>query len=82
MKSLAVHSCHQESTQIDSNRHFSTPIGAVCTQFRRVIGGRHAYWNIKGWGHFVVFFWFKRFRFLGFAWYHFDQKVVPPWYRS
>ena len=23
---------------------------------RRIIGDRHTYWNIKGWGHFVVFF--------------------------
>jgi len=43
---------------------------------------RHRYWNIKGWCHFVAFFLLKHFHFLGFAWHHFEQKVVPPWYRS
>jgi hypothetical protein len=38
--------------------------------------------NIKGWGHFVVFFRLKRLHFLRFAWRHFEQQVVPLWYRS
>ena len=49
---------------------------------RWIIGERHGYWNIKGWGHFVVFFWRNYFYFLRFAWYHFEQTVVPLWYRS
>jgi len=49
---------------------------------RRVISERHRYWNIKGWGHFVAFLWLKRFRFLRFAWHHFEANVVPLWYRS
>ena len=44
--------------------------------------GRHGYWNIKGWGHFVVYFRLNRLHFLRFARYHFEQKVVPPRYRS
>ena len=44
---------------------------------RRVISERHRYWNIKGWGHFVVCFWPNYFYFLHFVWYHFEQKVVP-----
>jgi hypothetical protein len=51
-------------------------------QCSRIIDGRHRYWNIKGWGHFVVFFRLNRLHFLRFAWYHFEQKVVPLWYRS
>jgi hypothetical protein len=49
---------------------------------RRVIGERHRYWNIKGWGHFVGPFWLNYFYFLRFAWHHFEQTVVPVWYRS
>jgi hypothetical protein len=51
-------------------------------QYSWIIGERHGYWNIKGWGHFVVFFRLNRLRFLRFAWHHFKQKVVPLWYRS
>ena len=49
---------------------------------RRIIGERHRYWNIKGWGHCVAFFWLNCCYFLRFAWYHFGQTVVPVWYRS
>jgi hypothetical protein len=49
---------------------------------RWIVCERHRYWNIKGWGHFVVFSWLNRLQFLRFARYHFDQKVVPLWYRS
>ncbi len=51
-------------------------------QCRRIIGERHRYWNIKGWGHFVAFFQLNYLHFLLFAWYHIEQKVVPPWYHS
>ncbi len=44
---------------------------------RRVIGERHAYWNIKGLGHFVVFFCLNYLRFMRFERYHFEQIVVP-----
>ena len=46
-------------------------------QCRRMIGERHGYWNIKGWGHFVVYSWLNHLHFLRFAWYHFEQKMVP-----
>jgi hypothetical protein len=49
---------------------------------RRVISERHRYWNIKGWGHFVVVFRLNRLHCLRFAWYHFEQQVVPLRYRS
>ena len=51
-------------------------------KYRWIIGERHGYWNIKGWGHFVAFLWLKRFRFLRFDWHHFEATVVPLWYRS
>jgi hypothetical protein len=51
-------------------------------QCRRIIGERHWHWNIKGWGHFVALFWLNYIYFLRFAWYHFEQKVVPLWRRS
>ena len=46
-------------------------------QCRGIIGERHGYWNIKGWGHFVADSWLNCLHFLRFAWYHFEQKVVP-----
>jgi hypothetical protein len=49
---------------------------------RRKIYERHGYWNIKGWGHFVVYFWLNRLHFLPFAWYHLEQRVVPRRYHS
>jgi hypothetical protein len=39
--------------------------------------GKAGYWNINGWGHFVTYFLLNRLHFLRFAWYHFEQKVVP-----
>src|ERR1700693_200591 len=39
--------------------------------------GKAVYWNIKGWGHFVVSFWLNSLCFLCCAWYHFEQVVVP-----
>jgi hypothetical protein len=50
-------------------------------QYSWIIGERHGYWNIKGWGHFVAFLWLNCLYFLRFAWYHFEQTVVPLWYR-
>jgi len=43
----------------------------------RVIGEGHRHWNIKGWGHFVVYFRLNFLHFLRFVWYHFEQTVVP-----
>ena len=37
----------------------------------------HRYWNIKGLGHFVVFFFLNCLRFMRFEQYHFEQIVVP-----
>lgn len=51
-------------------------------KYRWVIGERHGYWNIKGWGHFVAYFRFNFLHFLRFGWYHFEQTLVPKWYRS
>jgi len=51
-------------------------------QCRGIIGESDGYWNIKGWGHFVVYFRLNRLHFLRFAWYHFEQNVVPLRYRS
>ena len=47
-----------------------------------IVCERHGYWNIKGWGHFVADSRFNCLHFLRFAWYHFEQKVVPLRYRS
>jgi hypothetical protein len=44
---------------------------------RRVIGEGHGYWNIKGWGHFVVCFCLNYLYFLRYARYHFEQIVAP-----
>jgi hypothetical protein len=60
---------------------FSTRIVAACMKWMWIVCKRHGYWNIKGWGHFVAFFWRNRFNFLRFAWYHFAQTVVPLRYR-
>jgi hypothetical protein len=49
---------------------------------RRIIDEIQRYWNIKGWGHFVVCFRPNFFYFLRFAWHHFGRKVVPLWFRS
>ena len=49
---------------------------------RRIIGDGHTYWNIKGCSRFVVSFWLKYLYLLRFRWYHFEQIVAPPRYRS
>ena len=49
---------------------------------RWVIGEGHWYWNIKGCGHFVVFFWIKYLYFLRYARHHFEPIVVPLRYHS
>ena len=51
-------------------------------QCRGIIGERDGYWNIKGRGHFVADSRLNWLPFLRFAWYHFEQKVVPLRYRS
>jgi hypothetical protein len=48
----------------------------------RIIGERHRYWNIKGLGHFVVFFCLNYLRFMHFERYHFEQIVVSHRYHS
>jgi hypothetical protein len=44
---------------------------------RQIIGDGHTYWNIKGLGHFVVFFCLNCLRFMRFERYHFERMVVP-----
>jgi hypothetical protein len=44
---------------------------------RRVIGEGHRYWNIKGWGHFVVFVRVNCLLFRLFAEGHFSRLVAP-----
>jgi hypothetical protein len=41
-------------------------------QCKRIIDGRHRYWNIKGWGHFVVRFRLNCLHFYRFARHHFE----------
>jgi hypothetical protein len=43
---------------------------------------KHTYWNIKGLGHFVVFFCLNYLRFMRLERYHFEQMVVPLRYHS
>src|SRR5580700_10829486 len=81
-KSTGIHKSGNKSTPIDRNRHFSTPIGVGRMQCSWIIGERHGDWNIKGWGHFVVYFRLNFLHFLRFGWYHFEEQVVPLWYRS
>jgi hypothetical protein len=45
-------------------------------------GGFFHSFNIKGWGHFVVYFRLNFLHFLRFGWYRFEQTVVPLWCRS
>jgi hypothetical protein len=47
---------------------------------RRIIGEPDRYWNIKGLGHFVVFFCLNCLRFMRFERYHVDLIGVPLWY--
>ena len=49
---------------------------------RRIIGDRHTYWNIKGWGHFAVFVCANCLSFrlwqravLGTLWHHFGTAL-------
>jgi hypothetical protein len=44
---------------------------------RWIIGEPDRYWNIKGLGHFVVFFCLNYLRFMRFERYHLEQIVVP-----
>ena len=49
---------------------------------RRIISDRHTYWNIKGCGHFVLFFFVNRLFFRLFAEGRFGHIVAPLWYHS
>ena len=49
---------------------------------RRIIGDRHTYWNIKGWGHFVVFVCANCLSFRLLAEGHLEHIVAPLRYRS
>ncbi len=51
-------------------------------QCGRVISGRDAYWNIKGWGHFVVLVRFNCLSFRLFAEGYFEQPAAPLRYHS
>ena len=51
-------------------------------KWRRIIGDRHRYWNIKGCSRFAVSFWLNYLYFLRFPWCHFDEIVAPPRYHS
>jgi len=48
----------------------------------RVIGKRHAYWNIKGWGHVVEFVRVNCLFFRLFGGGYFEQIVAPLGHRS
>jgi hypothetical protein len=43
---------------------------------------KHTYWNIKGCGHFVLFFFVNRLSFRLFAEGRFGHIVAPLWYHS
>jgi hypothetical protein len=88
-ESTGINKSPQKSTNMNAGQQFSLEInilqqqlGAACMECRRIIGEGHGYWKIKGWGHFVVYFRLNFLDFLRFAWYHFKQTVVPPWYRG
>ena len=44
---------------------------------RRIIGERHRYWNIKGWGHFVVLVCVNYLSLRLFGGGYFEQSVAP-----
>ena len=44
---------------------------------RRMVGERHRYWNIKGWGHFVVSVRVNCLPFKPFGEGYFVQLVAP-----
>jgi hypothetical protein len=49
---------------------------------RRIIGDRHTYWNIKGWGHFAVFVCANCLSFRLLAEGRLGHIVAPLRYRS
>jgi hypothetical protein len=49
---------------------------------RRIIGERHRYWNIKGWGHFVALVCFNHLSVRLFGGGYFEQLVAPLKYHS
>ncbi len=62
--------------------HSSTTVGAARMKCGRLVGERHAYWNIKGWGHFVVLVRFNCLSFRLFAEGYFEQPAAPLRYHS
>src|SRR5712692_4938876 len=48
--STRVNTSQQKSAQVDRSQHSSTPVGTTLMKWRRIIGERHRYWNIKGCG--------------------------------
>ena len=50
--------------------------------WKGIIGNGDTYWNIKGLGHFVVFFCLNYLRFMRFEQYHIEWVVVPHWHHS
>lgn len=51
-------------------------------EYRRIMDDGHRYWNIKGWGHFVVFFWVNCISFRVLAEGRLDHMAAPLWHRS
>jgi hypothetical protein len=49
---------------------------------RRIIGERHRYWNIKGWGHFVVLVCVNYLSLRLFGGGYFEQIMAPLRYHS
>jgi hypothetical protein len=49
---------------------------------RRIIGERHGYWNIKGWGHVVARICGKCLPFHPIGEGHLPRNAAPLWYRS
>jgi hypothetical protein len=49
---------------------------------RGIVSERHTYWNIKGWGHFVVFICGNCLSFRLLAEGRLEDFVAPLWYRS
>jgi hypothetical protein len=47
---------------------------------RRIISDRYRYWNIKGWGHFVVSFCVNYLSSRLLAVGHVEQMLAPLWH--
>ncbi len=75
-----VNRSQQKSAFFNGSRSSAHEMQADYRRARQVLLDR--YWNIKGLGHFVVFFCLNYLRFMRFGRYHFEQVVVPLRYRS